>query len=106
MTDLPRPGWTFLTNHAHVLVLLAREPDSRLRDVAARVGITERGAQRIVAELERADVIERERVGRRNVYRVHRDSPLRHPVEAGASVGDLLRAVSDARGRDQGKPSR
>jgi hypothetical protein len=83
------PPWTFFTNHGHVLLLLAREPDLLLRDVAARVGITERAAQRIVGELEEAAYLTRERDGRRNHYQVHLDRSLRHPVEAPMTVGDL-----------------
>ena len=67
-----RPTWTFLSNHAHVLLLLAKDPEIRLRDVANQVGITERAVQRIVADLEADRYIERERQGRRNHYRVHR----------------------------------
>ncbi len=85
--------WTFLTNHSHVLVLLAREPDLRLRDVAARVGITERAVQRIVADLEEAAILTRSRDGRRNRYEVHAGQPLRHAVEGHRTVGDLLKIV-------------
>jgi DNA-binding transcriptional ArsR family regulator len=86
--------WTFLTNHTHVLVCLSRQPDLRLRDVAAMVGITERAVQRIVADLEDARVLVREREGRRNRYQVLADRPLRHPIESHRTVGDLLRLVS------------
>ena len=85
-----RPGWTFLTNHSHVLVCLARDPHARLRDVAARVGITERAVQAIVADLEAGGALTRTRDGRRNRYRIDRAAPLRHPVEAGRTVGALL----------------
>lgn len=87
------PGWTFLSNHAHVLLLIAADPGTKLRDVADRVGITERAVQRIVADLEEAKYIERERVGRRNHYRVHPELPLRHPIEAHTEVGALLELV-------------
>lgn len=83
-------GWTFLTNHAHVLLCIARNPDMRLRDVAVAVGITERAAQRIVAELVEAGYISRERNGRRNSYEVHPERPLRHPVEREHHIGELL----------------
>jgi DNA-binding MarR family transcriptional regulator len=86
-----RAPWTFLTNHTHVLILLAQEPDLRLRDVAIRVGITERAVQRIVAELEAAGALVRERDGRRNHYEVNRDLPLRHPVESHRKIADLLK---------------
>lgn len=83
-------SWTFLSNHAHVLVCLAKDPDARLRDVAEQVGITERGAFRIVSELEEAGVLTRSRTGRRNHYELNPDSKLRHPLEAERSVGGLL----------------
>ena len=90
---MPEPTestWTFLTNHAHVLLAISAEPDLRLRDVAERIGITERAAQRIVAELESEGYLDVRRVGRRNVYRVHRNRPLRHPAERHHKVGELL----------------
>ena len=80
-------GWTFLSNHGHVLICIARDPDIRLRDVAATVGVTERCVQQIVLDLERAHVLARTRTGRRNHYRVDREAPLRHPLEAGGTVG-------------------
>ena len=82
--------WTFLTNHAHVLVCVMRDPDARLRDVAQKVGITERAAQRIVAELAEAGYLERTREGRRNRYRLHPEMPLRHPLERNHAVGEVL----------------
>jgi predicted ArsR family transcriptional regulator len=86
-------NWTFLTNHAHVLICLARDPDARLRDVAASVGITERAVQKIVADLEAAEVLTRERTGRRNHYEINTSAALRHPVESHRSVGQLLDMV-------------
>ena len=83
-------GWTFLTNHAHVLVCLAEEPDIRGRDIAARVGITERAAQAIVADLVADGYVTRSREGRRNRYSIHPDAPLRHPLEHDHTVGELL----------------
>ena len=88
--SLTLPSWTFLSNHAHVLLLIARDPDVKLREVALRVGITERAVQRIVADLEAANYLERTRTGRRNHYRVHSELPLRHPIEAHTEVGALL----------------
>lgn len=82
--------WTFLTNHSHVLVLLSRNPSLVLRQVALQVGITERAVQRIIADLEAGGFIEREKVGRQNHYRILGDQPLRHPIEAHRSIGDLL----------------
>jgi hypothetical protein len=88
-----RPGWTFLTNHGHVLVCLAADPDIRLRDVASLVGITERAAQLILADLVEGGYVTRTRVGRRNRYEVHPDLPLRHPIEQDHSIGELLGAL-------------
>ena len=90
-----RHGWTFLSNHAHVLLLIAKDPEIILRDVAARVGITERAVQRIVADLEGSRYIERERLGRRNRYRVHPELPLRHPIEAHRRIASLISLVVD-----------
>jgi predicted ArsR family transcriptional regulator len=87
--------WTFLSNHGHVLVCLAQNPDARLRDVAQAVGITERAVQKIVSDLEEAGVVVREREGRRNRYWLHTDRPLRHPIEAHRTVGALLGMVLD-----------
>ncbi|TXK61018.1 winged helix-turn-helix domain-containing protein [Alkalisalibacterium limincola] len=97
MTDTSN-GWTFLSNHTHVLVCLASEGDPTLREIAARVGVTERAVQRIVAELEQAGVVERRREGRRNVYRLNTDVPLRHPLEAHCRVGDLIHAILPRKG--------
>ncbi len=88
-------SWTFLTNHSHVLLCIAENPDVRLREVADQVGITERATQRIVAELEDAGYLSHERIGRRNHYEVHPDLPLRHPLEDHLSIGALLRVLSD-----------
>lgn len=85
--------WTFLTNHAHVLILLARNPSMVLREVATQVGITERAVQRIIADLEGESILEREKVGRQNHYRILGSKPLRHPIESHRSVADLLRAI-------------
>jgi DNA-binding Lrp family transcriptional regulator len=87
--------WTFLTNHAHSLICIARDPGLRLRDVAERVGVTERAAQRIVSDLVDAGYLERQRDGRRNSYRVRLDMPLRHPVEGGHDIGEIVAVLSD-----------
>jgi predicted ArsR family transcriptional regulator len=87
--------WTFLTNHAHVLLSIARDPTVRLRDVAASVGITERAAQTIVADLEAAGYLHRTRVGRRNEYTVDPSGHFRHPAEADRRIGDLLALFTD-----------
>lgn len=88
------PGWTFFSNHAHVLFCLSADPTMLLRDVAARVGVTERAVLRIVAELEEAGVLQRQREGRRNRYNVIADAPLRHAVEAHCTVGELLAVIN------------
>ena len=91
-------SWTFLTNHAHVLVALHANPQLVLREVALRVGITERAVQRIIQDLEEGGFIQREKVGRQNRYQVLQDLPLRHPIEAHRKIGDLLRLFTEKRG--------
>jgi len=86
--------WTFLTNHAQVLLCLAETPDIRLRDVAERVGITERATQRILAELIEGGYVKTERVGRRNRYTVDRRHAMRHSAQLGHEIGALLQALS------------
>jgi DNA-binding MarR family transcriptional regulator len=86
--------WTFLTNHAQVLLCLADTPDIRLRDVAERVGITERATQRILADLIEAGYVKTERMGRRNRYTVDRQHAMRHSAQLGHRVGALLEALS------------
>jgi len=88
--DVVEPTWTFLTNHAHVLNCIAEDTESRLRDIAARVGITERAAQAIVSDLEAGGYLTRTRVGRRNTYEVHPELPFRHAIERDHQVGELL----------------
>ncbi|HVC21359.1 MAG TPA: helix-turn-helix domain-containing protein [Vicinamibacterales bacterium] len=83
-------AWTFFTNHAYVLMCLSRDPEARIRDVAQRIGITERAVQRIVAELEQHAYLRRIREGRRNRYEVRMDLPLRHQMERHCHVSDLL----------------
>jgi len=87
-------GWTFLSNHSHVLLCIAEDPDVRLRDVAVRVGITERAVQRIVAELEQEGYLSILKIGRRNRYEVNPDLPLRHPLEDHLAIGALLRVLT------------
>ncbi len=92
--------WTFLTNHAHVLLAIARDPHCRLRDVAARVGITERSVQAIVADLEAEGYLTRSRVGRRNVYRLHPHRRFRHPAESRHRIGELLKLFTEQEAPD------
>lgn len=95
MIDPPAAAssWTFLSNHTHVLVCLARDPGVTLREVAMRVGITERAVQRIVRDLEEGGILARRRDGRRNVYEIHRAVQLRHKLEGHRSIGELLDLV-------------
>lgn len=86
--------WTFLTNHAHVLVCITRDPKSRTRDIADCVGITERAAQRIVADLVEAGYVTRTRIGRRNHYETNLSLPLRHPLETHQDVASLVEVLN------------
>jgi DNA-binding IclR family transcriptional regulator len=83
-------AWRFVTNHTQVLLCIARDPEARLRDVAETVGITERAAQRIVADLVEAGYVTRVRVGRRNRYQIDREVRMRHPAQVEHEVGELL----------------
>ena len=83
-------GWTYLTHHPHLLVVLAREPSARIRDLAAEVGITERAVQRILAELTAGGILTVHKEGRRNRYRINRKTRLRHPLESRHTIGELL----------------
>jgi predicted transcriptional regulator len=87
-------SWTFLTNHAHVLLYIAQHPDARLREIAASVGITERATHRIVSELLEAGYLSKKKVGRRSTYKVYRRGPLRHPLQAGRTAADLIESFS------------
>lgn len=87
------PSWTFLSNHAHVLILLSHDPDLRMRDVAERIGITERAVQRIVHDLVDEGYVEVTKEGRRNHYRIRGERCLRHPIEATVPVGSLLQLI-------------
>lgn len=100
MADQTQSRWTFLTNHAHVLICLVRDPDARLRDVAVQVGITERAAQGIVSDLVEAGYVERSRIGRRNSYVINADLPLRHELEREHSIGSILKVIAPAGQRE------
>ncbi len=91
-----RSGWTFLSNHGHVLVAVAKDACVRVRDLAALVGITERAAAQILADLEAGGYIAKEKIGRRNRYQVNAEAPLRHSVEEHRTVRDLLRLARRA----------
>jgi DNA-binding IclR family transcriptional regulator len=85
--------WRFLSNHTQVLLCIHRDPNARFRDIAQSVGITERAAQRIVADLIESGYVESERVGRRNRYRIRTDIAMRHPAQHGHEIGQLLKLL-------------
>ncbi len=93
--ELERPSWTFLTNHAHVMVALSRDAELRQRDLAYVIGITPGAVQRILDDLEHAGYVKRERVGRRNRYEILTAESLRHPLEEGHNIGELLEMLHD-----------
>lgn len=88
-----QPGFTFLTNHSHVLLLIAANPEMRMREIAASVGITERAVQRIIDELSASGYLQVTKDGRRNRYQVMTEKPLRHPVEGHCTIGELIHFV-------------
>jgi predicted ArsR family transcriptional regulator len=100
ITETHQGTWTFVTNHTQVLLCIARDPDIRLRDVAASVGITERAAQRILGDLVDAGYVTRTRIGRRNRYKVNGGLRMRHPAQATYQVRELLEVLTDAAGAD------
>lgn len=83
-------AWTFLTNHMHVLVVLSRDPELRIRDMAEQIGITQRAVQRILAELIDEGVLKAKKVGRRNRYTIQRRTRLRHPLESRHTIGEMI----------------
>jgi DNA-binding IscR family transcriptional regulator len=97
------PTWTFFTNHTHVLVYLALNGDAPLKDVATAIGITERAVQKIIAELELAGVLMKDRIGRRNTYQLKTSLPLRHPLERHCTIGDILSVILKNRKSSKGK---
>lgn len=88
-----KQDWTFLSNHAHVLICLYRDPSVRLRDLALNVGITERAVISIVEDLEEAGILDRSKEGRRNKYKIHESISLRHQLESHKTIGDLLKLL-------------
>ncbi len=97
------PAWTFLTNHAHVLVAIARDPELRQRDIAHAVGITPGAVTRILADLEANGCVTHERIGRRNRYHINPDAHLRHPLESDVTIGDLI-ALTNGTGTSTPRP--
>ena len=88
-----RHRWTFLSNHAHVLICLAKDPSVRIRELAEQIGITERAVTNLISDLEAEGLIKRHKEGRRNTYELKLDTPLRHPVEQHRRVGELVRLI-------------
>src|SRR4051794_2154833 len=88
--DQGMSDWTLLTNHAHVLICIAREPGYRLREIADCVGLTERATHRLVDDLVKAEYLTRHRLGNRSFYEIHPDKPLRHDLAKHATLGDIL----------------
>ncbi len=93
-------SWTFLTNHAHVLLCLAKSSTMRIRDIAVAVGITERAVQRIIAELTELGYIDIIKEGRRNIYNIHREMPLKHPIESHRQIADLIELINTNQSAD------
>lgn len=87
-------GWTFLTNHAQVLLCISQNNRLTAREIAAQVGITERAVQRLLDDLQASGYISHEREGRRNVYTIHPERPMRHPAQHGHAIRDLLELLS------------
>ena len=100
LADAPAevPGWTFLTNHAHVLVCIAQNPEVRLAEMARLVGIGERAVHSIVQDLVEAGYVLRTKAGRNNVYTVYLNQPLRHPLEAGHSIAEVFAPITGIEG--------
>ena len=87
----PKNDWTFLSNHAHVLICLHRNPEILLKNVAIQVGITERAVMNIIKDLVEAGILEKVREGRRNSYIIHEEKHLRHPIESSSTIRELLK---------------
>jgi DNA-binding MarR family transcriptional regulator len=95
--DQPKGRWLFLTNHAHVLLCVARDPQARTRDIAEQVGITERATQRILADLVAEGYVSRAKIGRRNRYKINPRGHLRHPIFRNLTIGPLLEVLNTVR---------
>jgi DNA-binding MarR family transcriptional regulator len=95
--DQPKGSWFFLTNHAHVLLCVTRDPQARTRDIAEQVGITERATQRILADLVAEGYVTRVKVGRRNRYKINPHGHLRHPIFRSLTIGPLLEVLNTVR---------
>ena len=97
MAQNATPSWSFLTNHARVLLCIAQDPGIRLREIGEAIGITERSAHRIVVELAEAGYISRQRNGRRNDYTIQSHLPLPDPLAREQKIGDLLATLAGQR---------
>jgi DNA-binding IclR family transcriptional regulator len=106
MSERSAPDWAFLTNHARVLVCIAHDPAIRLRDIGERLGITERAAHRIIAELAAAGYISRQRNGRRNHYTINEHLPLPDAIAREQSIGELLTILTATHGSKQSSSGR
>ena len=89
-------SWTFITNHAQILLAVAQDPAATVAELAAAAEITERSAYRILADLQRAGYVRRRKLGRHNVYEINPSMPLRDPTIENGSVGDLLSLIAHA----------
>ena len=98
--------WSFLTNHARALLFIASDPAARLRDVASAIGVTERTAYGIVADLADAGYVVKERDGRRNRYHIQGHLPLRDSIGRESTIGDLLALLDDTKRRTRNRPRR
>ena len=87
--------WTFLTNHSHVLLCLVKNPSIKMREIADKVGITERAVQGIIADLRNEGYIDREKKGRRNTYQINKKQHLKHPIEEHRTLADLILLIYD-----------
>lgn len=92
-SEAVEPGWTFLSNHGHVLVCIAQNPDVRIAEIAVLVGIGERASHRIVSDLVQGGYVLRNKEGRRNTYSIDFSQPLRHPLEADHTIGEIFKAL-------------
>jgi predicted ArsR family transcriptional regulator len=90
----PVENWTFFSNNAHVLVCLTKTPQPTMREIAIEVGITERAVQRVLSRLIAADVIQVEKLGRRNTYTINAEKRLRHPLESHRTIGEFIKMIN------------
>jgi DNA-binding transcriptional ArsR family regulator len=93
-------NWTFLSHHAHALIVLASNPDETIDNLAALCGVTSRSMVSILKDLEEGGYLTKIRVGRNNQYAINTTAPLRHPTSANHTVGDLLASLGSIPGRE------